>query len=338
MSVASAGRRKGKYSQAVRVIKMLDRLRGRRFGCSLLDLAEEFNISERQVRRDLEVLTESGYALETITVGERSGISLMQAAPASLRLSIRERFTLLATRRVFDVLKHTPLYEDIQSIYEKIVSSLPDGQQSDLDNFGDRFVFLPDHGTKIYRDKDDIMDALLTGVIRRWKLQCRYRPNKGRAKDGILAPYALVMYKNGLYVIGKRDDSDPNKPPHVYAAERFVEAEHIRGSTFELPSDFNVDSFFAGAFGIHHGKSSYDVVIEFSAEAKNLIKSRIWHEQQKITSIDGNRLRLSFQVPDITQVISWVLSWGPMAKVIQPQELKTKVEEELAQTIKMYSP
>jgi predicted DNA-binding transcriptional regulator YafY len=182
------------------------------------------------------------------------------------------------------------------------------------------------------------MDALLTGVIRRWKLQCRYRPNKGRAKDGILAPYALVMYKNGLYVIGKRDDSDPNKPPHVYAAERFVEAEHIRGSTFELPSDFNVDSFFAGAFGIHHGKSSYDVVIEFSAEAKNLIKSRIWHEQQKITSIDGNRLRLSFQVPDITQVISWVLSWGPMAKVIQPQELKTKVEEELAQTIKMYSP
>ena len=336
MTVATSGRRKGKYSQAVRVIKMLDRLRGRHFGCSLQDLADEFNISERQVRRDLEVLTESGYALDSVTVGDKSGIALMQAAPTSLRLSIRERFTLLATRRVFDVVKQTPLYEDIQSIYDKIVTSLPQGQQNDLDHFGDRFVFLPDHGTKIYQDKDDILDALLTGVIRRWKVKCRYRPNKGRAKEGLLAPYALVLYKNGLYVIGKRDDRDPAQPPRVYAAERFMSAEHLRGVSFEIPKDFNVDSFFAGAFGIHHGTSAHKIIIEFSAETKNLIKSRVWHENQKLISIDGNKLQLSFEVPDITQVISWVLSWGPMAKVIAPEELKVKVQSELEAAQQLY--
>ena len=334
--MANSGRRRGKYSQAVRVIKMLDRLRGRRFGCSLADLAEEFNISERQVRRDLEVLTESGYALKSVTISEKSGIALMQAAPSSLRLSVRERFTLLATRRVFDILKHTPLYEDIQSIYEKIVSSLPSSQQADLENFGDRFVFLPDHGTKIYRDKDDILDALLTGVIRRWKVKYRYRPHRGRAREGQLAPYALVLYKNGLYVIGKRADSDPKDTPHVYAAERFLDAEHIRASSFELPSNFSVDQFFSGAFGIHHGNASHRVIIDFSADARNLIKSRVWHENQKITSADGNKVRLSFDVSDLTQVVSWVLSWGPMAKVIGPDELKEKVYQELDDATKMY--
>ena len=213
---------------------------------------------------------------------------------------------------------------------------MPASQQADLDSFGDRFVFLPDHGTKIYREKDDILDALLTGVIRRWKINYRYRPHKGRAREGVLAPYALVLYKNGLYVIAKRDDADPRQPPHVYAAERFLDAEHIRGLAFELPSDFNVDSFFAGAFGIHHGSSSHDVVIEFSAAAKNLIKSRIWHDNQKITSVDGNKLRLSFQVPDLTQVVSWVLSWGPMAKVIGPEDLRKKVNEELSATLELY--
>lgn len=336
MSVASSGRRRGKYSQAVRVIKILDRLRGRRFGCRLSDLAEEFDISERQVRRDLDVLTESGYALETVSIAGKSGIALMQAAPASLRLSVRERFTLLATRRVFDVLKHTPLYEDIQSIYEKIVSSLPATQQADLESFGDRFVFLPDHGTKIYRDKDDILDALLTGVIRRWKVKYRYRPHRGRTRDGKLAPYALVLYKNGLYVIGKRDDADPADKPHVYAAERFLDAEHIRGSGFDLPEDFQVDQFFAGAFGIHHGDESHHVMIDFSDKAKNLIKSRVWHDNQKISSADGNKIRLSFDVPDLTQVVSWVLSWGPMAQVIGPDELKDKVREELEEAVKLY--
>ena len=332
----TAGRRRGKYSQSVRVFKMLDRLKGRRFGRSLESLAQEFSISERQVRRDLDVLAEAGHSLEPTTVDAKTGVALVQSEPTQLRLSIRERFTLLATRRVFDVMKNTPLYEDIQSIYEKIVSTLPDGQQADLEQFGGRFLFVPDHGTKIYRDKDDVLDALLTGVIRRWKIKCRYRPSKGRAKDGILAPYALVLYKNGLYVIGQREGPETDSAPHVYAAERFIDAEYMRGATFDIPENFQVDAFFSGAFGLHHGSSRKKVTIEFEADAKTLIQSRIWHESQTIIGTSGDKIQLSFHASDITQITSWVLSWGPLARVIEPIELADKVQHELQEAIKRY--
>ena len=317
---------------------MLDRLRGRRFGRSLESLAQEFSISERQVRRDLDVLAEAGHSLEPTTVNAKTGVALVQSEPTQLRLSIRERFTLLATRRVFDVMKNTPLYEDIQSIYEKIVSTLPAGQQADLEQFGGRFLFVPDHGTKIYQQKDDVLDALLTGVIRRWKIKCRYRPTKGRAKDGVISPYALVLYKNGLYVIGQRDGLDSDETPHVYAAERFIEADYMRGANFDIPDDFQVDAFFSGAFGLHHGSRRRKVTIEFEPEAKTLIQSRIWHESQTIEGTQDGKIQLSFHASDITQITSWVLSWGPLARVLEPEDLVEKVHYELQSAVKKYSP
>ena len=331
-----AGRRKGKYSQAARVIRLLEHLRSRRYGANYGQLAAEVDVTERQIRRDLDALDEAGFAIDTTIVDGRTGVRLVDPSSTGIRLSIRERFTLLATRRVFDVMKDTPLYEDVRTIYAKIAASLPKNQQDDLQDFGARFLYVPDGGTKLYRGKEDVFDALLTSVIRRWRLDYKYRATTKRARTGTLEPYALVLYKNGLYVIGSRLDGDTLAEPHVYAVERFTRAEHIRGSTFTVPADFDVERFFEGAFGLHHGGESQHVVVDFDERARPFVKSRRWHDSQKLSASPQGGLRLEFDVPDLTQVTTWVLGWGPLAKAVAPQALVKKVAAETKAAAKLY--
>ena len=59
-----AGRKRGKAKQAVRCIRMMMRLVTARHGYWISTLADEFSVSERQVRRDLDVLEEAGVMID----------------------------------------------------------------------------------------------------------------------------------------------------------------------------------------------------------------------------------------------------------------------------------
>src|SRR5688500_16875831 len=60
------GRKKGRYQQASRVLRMLDELRGHYTGLTVDELGERFDVVARQVRRDLDAIRDAGYELETI--------------------------------------------------------------------------------------------------------------------------------------------------------------------------------------------------------------------------------------------------------------------------------
>ena len=120
--------------------------------------------------------------------------------------------------------------------------------------------------------------------MRRQHVRGHYVPASGEGHDRVLAPYApRVLYKHGLYAIACSVDSDgalaTADAPHVYAAERFTRAEHIRGTSFEVPKSFTLESFFQGAFGLFQGSRSIaSRNRRFCAQIRALIEARIWHK------------------------------------------------------------
>ena len=329
-----SGRKQGAYSQATRLLRLLDHLRGRYYGCLLSDLAADFAVTPRQMRRDLATLEDAGYSIDYRPSDDgRTKVRLTEGRTRGVALTIRERYALLAVRRVFDCLLDTPLYEDVHSIVSKIAGSLPDKERAELEQFGERFIFVPEGGTKPYRGKEDVLDALLTGTIRRGQVRYRYNASSG-VRAGIIEPYAMLLYKQGLYVIAKPVDED--RIPNVYAAERFKDAEYLRGTSFKVPDTFKVDEFFQGAFGIFMGKKKHHVVVDFAAEARRLVDARVWHRTQKIRPLPDGGARLEFDVDNFTQVVTWALGWGPLARVVEPPELVAKMKEEIAAMGKKY--
>jgi len=330
--------RRGEIGQVARALRVLDSLRGFKHGRWVGEIANEVGASERTVRRDITELQDAGFDIE---VAKRDGRSIARLTSertySPVSITKRERFTLLAVRSVFDVLRGTPLHDDVISVLSKLEQRLNVSEREDAASLRDRFAYVPDGGTKAYDDKEDIIDAIQTGIFSRKVVRHAYKDARGRAKRGYLAPFALLLYRHGLYAVGARGDdskiatADWRKTIGVLAVERFTDAEHLRERSFDVPADFKIDEVLHGAFGIHVGEpgKSIKVVVEFTCEKAALVQARAWHPTQKTERTSDGAIRLSFTVANLDPLVSWVLEWGPHARAIDPPELVARVIDEL---------
>jgi predicted DNA-binding transcriptional regulator YafY len=335
--------RRGELGQIARALRMLDTLRGFKHGRWISDIASEIGASERTVRRDIAELQDAGFDIELTRRDNKSFACLATERTYSpVSITKRERFTLLAVRSVFDVLQGTPFLDDVRSVMTKLEQRMSDKERAELAAFGDRFVYMPDHGTKSYAGKEDIIDAIQTGILSRKVVRYRYADSRGRGREGFLAPLGMVLYRHGLYAIGARLN-DPNSNPAtellaIFAIERFTEAEHLRERDFRLPRDFVIRDALHGAFGPHlvDATGPHDVVVEFSREKALLASSRLWHPTQRVDEKRDGRVRIAMHVPSLAPVVSWILEWGPHARALAPDALVAEVKAELEQARAQY--
>jgi predicted DNA-binding transcriptional regulator YafY len=331
--------RRGDIGQVARALRILDALRGFRRGRTLVDLAAIADASVRTVRRDLAELIDADVKITLCPVDEQPGARLVERSFVNLPITRRERFTLLAVHSVFDVLRGTPLYDDIVSVLAKAEQGGDADENAAHNQLRGRIRYLPDGGTKSYDDKEDVLDTLQTGILSERVVRFTYRGSRSRDRERHLAPLAMLLYRQGLYIAACRLE-DPSEGKQlgdwrrtlgIYAVERFVEAEALRKHAFEVPADFDIDEIFHGAFGIHLADpaGARRVVIEFSRDKAALATARVWHRSQQVHRTSDGKVRLEFRCTNLAPVVSWVLEWGPYARVIAPDELVKTVVAEL---------
>jgi len=80
----------------------------------------------------------------------------------------------------------------------------------------------------------------------------------------------------------------------------------------------------------------HEVVVEFTREMAVFVSSREWHPTQQLDQNADGTIRLSFTCAELAPVVSWILEWGPQAKVLAPPALVAKVTEELEQALARY--
>lgn len=337
--------RRGDVGQTARALRLQDALRGYKQGRALADLAAKLGVSERTIRRDLSGLIDADVRIELSRVEGRSAARLLESSYDGIPVTRRERYTMLAARSVFDVLRGTPFHDDVINVLAKYEQRMNATERTEHSALGRHFAYVPDGGTKAYVGKEDVIDALLTGILSRRVVKFSYSGSGGkRARRGELAPFALLLYRHGLYVVGchvtETSDLTINwrDTLDVFAVERFADVEHLRKRVFEIPADFTVEEVLHGAFGIHVGDPSKArrVVVEFSREKADLVTARQWHPTQELTHADNGRLRLSFTCTNLVPVVSWVLEWGPHACAIEPPELVAAVVDELERARSLY--
>ncbi len=93
-----------------------------------------------------------------------------------------------------------------------------------------------------------------------------------------------------------------------------------------------------GAFGVHVGDPAEErrIVIEFTRDKAALVSARRWHPTQVIEDAADGGVVLAFTVTNLTPVVSWILEWGPHARVLEPRELVERVTAELDQARARY--
>ena len=105
---------------------------------------------------------------------------------------------------------------------------------------------------------------------------------------------------------------------------------------FTTPKDFNLDDFMRHSFKVMHDEL-YTVKVRISPGWARWVGEKIWHESQKITKLPDVSLEITFRVAGLDEIKRWVLSFGPEAVVVEPEELNRMVQNDLNNCLAQYA-
>jgi predicted DNA-binding transcriptional regulator YafY len=347
--VPRVGRPSGRFTQHRRIDLLREKLEAHTTGLTLDELASMLRITTRSVRRylrELSLVTE----LESIPV-RRGGAHVWRIKPSergrTVALRRTQAYALLAARRVFEVLKGSALFDEIDLAHREIeqIAHRPTTRSSPLDGTADprledRFAYVPPLA-HAYAGRTEDVDEVFRAVAELRVLRFRFRDTGEDRRERVTRvaahPYAMVLQGGAIVCVGH--DVDRGQP-RVFPLHRMSDIEASEGERFELPAEFVLREWLHGDFGIAPAGRTLKLLVEFEPRAADGVRARRVHPTQKLAVAADGRVRASMQVPESPEVLdrvrSWVMAFGAAARVLEPRELADEIALELRRAAERY--
>jgi proteasome accessory factor B len=327
----SRGRKRGSYTQADRLARMMRTLASR--AITINELADDFGITRRQVYRDLAEIEKEGHPLERSDgSGEQMWLlPLGYKGLPQIAITQYELMSLHLAKNHLAYLNGTPFVEDLESVIAKVEAGLPAKVVNHLERIG--HVFAPLQGPiRSYAKQKEVLTNLRKALLLQNTVTLHHqKPDYDEPTLHRVAPYVLVLYQYGLYVVGY---SHRAKALRMFSVERIHRVD-LTDDRFDIPSDFSWEVQSRRLFGLID-EPPKTVRIWFSADVAYLLRERQWHPTQSLKQQKDKSVIITFQAGGLDEIATWVLSWGANAKVLDPPELVKEVKSQLARATSRY--
>ncbi len=292
--------------------------------------------SKRTIYRDIEALQQSGFPLSNPNDSVQEGAQKWKLErhakiTDNFILNSKELLALFLARGVLTPLKDTPFYSDLESIFKKIETRIDGKARKHLTELMEDFHFdpLPKWGLGL---DSDTVETIRAATAEKQVLKVTYSSVNGRDKrERKLGPHFLYFAKGSIYLIAE-DLED--KTVKLWSVARMSDAKFLE-EVYKKPT-VNPEEYFKSAFGVFIGGKSQTVRLEFAPVIAPFVKERGWHPTQKIISKGNGSILFEMEVSLTSEVVQWVLGFGPNCRVIEPKELKDKLIEHSRALISMY--
>jgi predicted DNA-binding transcriptional regulator YafY len=310
-----------------RILRTLDRVRsGGRW--NLRELAQEEECSEQTIRRDLKVL-------------EMAGIPCVyKAGEDAYRMDQYPRFPVLDLNsdEVLELAK-------AKALTDAVAQSMGLSRNTGAEPTARKLAATNEEAGQILQDAEQLVavlglsfsdhsrhqetiQAIQRALLKGKQLKGIYRsPHEAKSVTLTLHPYQLALVKQAWYLIARPADGDQ---PLTFRVPRF-KSLRVLETTASVPADFDLRQYFGDAWAVYRGDRSYKVTLQFSKEAADLVTETRWHHtQEKPKKNPDGTVTITFKKIDgLNEILRWVLGWTGRVKVLEPQELKEKVAEQL---------
>ncbi len=235
-------------------------------------------------------------------------------------------------RKLFTFLEGTSFQTEMDGAVERLEPAIPRLGRDLVRDLDRRFLAVPEHAKSYGGEASEVIDELVTAVLYGHPIEVRYTKPSGLLRLYRLLPYTLAVYRQGLYVLAHDVEADQVK---TFAVERIAEIARNRKEPFTIPADWNPQEHLRHAFGITGGTPE-PVRVVFSPEVRTYIRERTWHSSQALSARPDGWLELALHVAITPELISWVLSFGADAKVLEPASLGEQVQAGLRAALAAY--
>lgn len=337
------------YGAAMRVAQIIHWLHEHPIGINIKDLAQELSIHDRTLSRYLKEIRESfldhdGESLVEI-VRQGGGSRLrFRRRDVNMQGSAYELMSLYMALDFITFLDGTFIHEGALDVFEKIQSAIykTQGHQVSLvmKDFKKKFFHFTE-APKDYSNHNAVLEQLVKALVNQKKIHITYQKSqRTEPRRHELAPLSMLMYKRGLYLVGRRD-VDPNRPDRkrdlTFAVERIASVSLLEDS-FAYPEDYDPSRRFQSSFGLISDNEPCRIVLQFTKLVAPNVAGRRWHHSQKTQTKRDGSLHMTLHLEPNVELRSWIRSYGPHVKVLEPQSLIDTLRDELQAALAQYDP
>ncbi len=298
-------------------LRMLMMLRsGRKL--KVKEIAEELEVSEKQVKRYKEALSEFFY------IESKSGIDggyILKDKYIPIKELLDEHEINLLKYSI-DALEDFSLEsnKDLKRAIDKINYSIEKGHNSNNEKTNSIIPYgrcLP-----INNKLQEMIDVIFEAIISNKEVFIEYSGNNGEVSMRTIQPYKIFTFKGEQYVIA----NCLSKNQVRYFKLIRIKGYHISNKIFKKTLDVDklIENNKKNSIGIFGGKK-YNLILEITPPMANTIKEKIWVDNQEVIELENGKILFKATMEGLPEIISWILSMREYVKIIEPLEIKEEV-------------
>jgi len=319
------------------ILREVERTRGG--GVTIDDLAVLCAVTTRTIRRDLQALEEAGFPLYDDKSGDdgrtRWRINGQAFKGLAAGLTLSELSALYFSRTLLESLSGTPFRDEVESAFEKLATALTPHMRQFLDQLPRVIATKHDParrrpGGEDPREPQIIARALEATLHLRQTSIVYYSKSSDREKTYLVHPYRLAYAQGALYLLAYVPEYGEVR---TFAVERIHELS-LLDERFTPIEDLPNDAF-PHSLGVHSGPPER-VEIEFQPAIADYIRAREWHKSQGLHDAKGGGLLMTLDVCLDRALSSWILSFGPFARVVSPERLARDIADQFEEARAQY--
>ena len=307
------------------ILREIERARGG--GLTIDELAALSGVTTRTIRRDIQALEEAGFPLFDDRAADdgRTRWKLNGQALKGLTagLTVSELCALYFSRTLVESLSGTPFRDDVESAFEKLSTVLTPHMRQFLDQLPRVIATKPDPlrrrlgGTP---QQQQVISRALEATLHSRQSQITYHSKSSeRTKAYLVHPYRLAYAQGGLYLLAYVPEYEEVRTFAIERLQSISLLEERFTPIEELP-----DAAFPHSLGVHSGPPER-IEIEFDAAVADYIRAREWHSSQRIDEGSNGTVTMTLDVCVDRALQSWILSFGPFARVRAPERLAAEI-------------
>jgi predicted DNA-binding transcriptional regulator YafY len=320
--------------EVIRQWKVLHALESARHGATIDALAGDLEVTTRTIRRDLAALQEAGFPLydERDDDGRaRWRLDGQVLKGLETGFTLAELCALYLSRNLLEAVAGTPFQRDLTLAFTRLERLLSPRMRQFLDRLPQVLTAKAGPRARGAPSSPDIVARLLEATLHYRVATMRYDSvSSGRRKDYVIHPYRLAFAQGGLYLLAYVPEY---KDVRTFAVDRIASVS-LEKQTFRpgraMPADV-----FGNSLGVNTGPPSR-VDIAFDKRVAPYVRARVWHPSQTLRESDEGGVVMTLDVCNDLPLRSWILSWGPSARVLSPASLADDVRADLVKATAQY--
>ena len=294
-------------------------------------VAEQLNCSEKTVRRDVREM-QGEYGAPWII--HNNYITWGTPKHQSVHLegywfTSEELLALLAFHHTITQLSHGLLSQELELFKQKILQLL--GGQITEPLITQKIKLIEIAAREI---DDHIFNALVQALQNQQQIQINFW---NRATDQqttrIISPQQLVRYRDRWLLDAWCHQKQAIRS---FSLDGIKQVELLDEAAKQM-SQQQIAEHFETSYGIFSGQADKSAKLVFSPYIARWIQYETWHTKQQTQWMDDGRYQMILPYKHDIELMQDILKYGAQVEVIEPQELRNKIKQELEKTLKQYA-